>query len=139
MKYVIVIEPDSQENPDFGVIIPDLPGCYSQGDDLDEAIKNAHEAACLWIDTALDEGMQLPHASTFSELQKGHPEWAGWLWSVVDIDLSKVGDQYHHSSSNSSASGYTRAEVRRYSIRIYREDGNAGCYGVTYCHTSGAS
>ena len=69
MKYVIVIEPDSQENPDFGVIIPDLPGCYSQGDDLDEAIKNAHEAACLWIDTALDEGMQLPHASTFSELQ----------------------------------------------------------------------
>ena len=49
MKYVIVIEPDSQENPDFGVIIPDLPGCYSQGDDLDEAIKNAHEAACLWI------------------------------------------------------------------------------------------
>ena len=60
MKYVIVIEPDSQENPDFGVIIPDLPGCYSQGDDLDEAIKNAHEAACLWIDTALDEGMQLP-------------------------------------------------------------------------------
>ena len=93
MKYVIVIEPDSQENPDFGVIIPDLPGCYSQGDDLDEAIKNAHEAACLWIDTALDEGMQLPHASTFSELQKGHPEWAGWLWSVVDIDLGKVGDK----------------------------------------------
>lgn len=71
MKYVIVIEPGSQENPDFGVIIPDLPGCYSQGDDLDEAIKNAHEAACLWIDTALDEGMQLPHASTFSELQRG--------------------------------------------------------------------
>ena len=93
MKYVIVIESDSQENPDFGVIIPDLPGCYSQGDDLDEAIKNAHEAACLWIDTALDEGMQLPHASTISELQKGHPEWAGWLWSVVDIDLSKVGDK----------------------------------------------
>ena len=77
MKYVIVIEPDSQENPDFGVIIPDLPGCYSQGDDLDEAIKNAHEAACLWIDTALDAVTSCIH---FFRASKGS---SGMGWVVV--------------------------------------------------------
>jgi predicted RNase H-like HicB family nuclease len=27
-----------------GVVFPDLPGCFSAGDTLDEAIDNAHEA-----------------------------------------------------------------------------------------------
>lgn len=93
MKYVIVLEPGSAENPDFGVIIPDLPGCFSQGRTMDEAISNAQEAASLWLETASDEGMKLPSASSFSALRNAHPEWSGWLWATADVDISKLGDK----------------------------------------------
>lgn len=44
MRYPIVIEPGSGETA-FGVVVPDLPGCFSVGDSLDEAIQAAEEAA----------------------------------------------------------------------------------------------
>ena len=40
MRYPIAIEP-GDETSAFGVIIPDLPGCYSAGDTLEEARANA--------------------------------------------------------------------------------------------------
>ena len=40
MRYPIVIEPGG-ETTAFGVIVPDLPGCFSAGDTLDEAILGA--------------------------------------------------------------------------------------------------
>ncbi|MFP3374822.1 MULTISPECIES: type II toxin-antitoxin system HicB family antitoxin, partial [Gammaproteobacteria] len=43
MFYPIAIEAGDHEHA-YGVIVPDLPGCFSAGDTLDEAIKNAKEA-----------------------------------------------------------------------------------------------
>ena len=34
MRYPVVIHKD--ENSDFGVMVPDIPGCYSAGDTYDE-------------------------------------------------------------------------------------------------------
>ena len=44
MNYVIPIEPDDKKH---GVAVPDLPGCFSAGDTLDEAVANAREAVEL--------------------------------------------------------------------------------------------
>jgi predicted RNase H-like HicB family nuclease len=44
MRYPIAIEPGS-ETTAFGVVVPDLPGCFSAGDTLDEAFTGAEEAA----------------------------------------------------------------------------------------------
>lgn len=44
MKYRIAIAPGTDESPDFGVIVPDLLGCYSQGDDLEGAVGKAKES-----------------------------------------------------------------------------------------------
>ena len=43
MKYPIVIHKDP--NSDYGVTIPDLPGCFSAGSTIEEAISMAQEAA----------------------------------------------------------------------------------------------
>jgi hypothetical protein len=43
MKYPIAIE-SGYANHAYGVVVPDLPGCFSAGDTLDEAIDNAKEA-----------------------------------------------------------------------------------------------
>lgn len=46
MKFPIAIEP-GDENTTFGVIVPDLPGCFSARDTLEEAFENASEAISL--------------------------------------------------------------------------------------------
>ena len=40
MRYPILIE-EGTETAAFGVVVPDLPGCFSAGDTLDEAIEAA--------------------------------------------------------------------------------------------------
>ena len=40
MKYPIAIEPGDDKHA-YGVVVPDLPGCFSAGDTLDEAMDNA--------------------------------------------------------------------------------------------------
>jgi len=59
MRYPIAIELDDEAQA-FGVVVPDLPGCFSAGDTLDEALNNAEEAVVAWIDAMLDRGEAIP-------------------------------------------------------------------------------
>ena len=61
MNYPIAIEPGTDTTA-FGVVVPDLPGCFSAGDTLDEAMTAAREAAAAWVDSALDPGAAHPAA-----------------------------------------------------------------------------
>ena len=47
MRYPIAIESGTGTTA-FGVVVPDLPGCFSAGDTLDEALAGAEEAAAAW-------------------------------------------------------------------------------------------
>lgn len=42
MRYIALVHKDTDS--DYGVMIPDVPGCFSAGTTLDEAIENAVEA-----------------------------------------------------------------------------------------------
>jgi predicted RNase H-like HicB family nuclease len=53
LKYPIAIEPGDEQTA-FGVVVPDLPGCFSAGDTLEEAIENSKEAIAAWIEITLD-------------------------------------------------------------------------------------
>jgi len=76
MRYPIAIEPGN-ETQSFGVVIPDLPGCFSAADSgVDEAIENAKEAISLWIETALEGGMSIPAPSSIEALRQ-NPEFDG--------------------------------------------------------------
>ena len=55
----------------WGVVVPDLPGCFSAADfGIDEAIENAKEAIELWVEVALEKGMEVPKPSLITNLQK---------------------------------------------------------------------
>lgn len=84
MHYPIVIEPGSDTTA-FGVVFHDLPGCFSAGDTLDETIKNASEAAALWIEDVLDQGDAVPPPSSF-DAEMNNPEWKGWIFALADVD-----------------------------------------------------
>ncbi len=58
----IAIEPGTS-NTAFAVVVPDLPGCFSAGDTLDEAFAIAVEAAAASLDAAIDTGAAIPDPS----------------------------------------------------------------------------
>lgn len=91
MRYPIFIEPGDDSHA-FGVVVPDLPGCFSAGDTLDEAVDMAKEAVEGWIEFAFDDGLEIPKPSTLAEVSQ-LPEYKGWILAVVDVDLSKLSDK----------------------------------------------
>ncbi|HZZ62471.1 MAG TPA: type II toxin-antitoxin system HicB family antitoxin [Roseiarcus sp.] len=90
MRYPIAIEPRT-ETSEYGVVIPDLPGCFSAGDILEEALAGAEEAGLAWIDAALDAGEAVPPPSSL-EAVRANPEFSGWILSLVTIDPAALDD-----------------------------------------------
>lgn len=91
MKYPIVIEPGDETHA-FGVIVPDLPGCFSAGDTLDEAFENAKEAIDGWLEVSFDDGLDIPKPSSMQDIAK-NPDFQGMIFGAVDVDLSKLTDK----------------------------------------------
>ena len=90
MRYPIAIEPGT-ETTAFGVVVPDLPGCFSAGDSLDEAIGNAEEAAAAWIDAMLDAGETVPAPSRLAAIHDD-PAYLGWIFGVITVDPALLDD-----------------------------------------------
>ncbi|MFZ5784781.1 MAG: type II toxin-antitoxin system HicB family antitoxin [Pseudomonadota bacterium] len=84
MRYPILIE-EGTDTAAFGVVVPDLPGCFSAGDTLDEAVEAAKEAAAAWIDTALDQGLPVPEPSTLEAARKLRG-YKGWAVGLIDLE-----------------------------------------------------
>jgi len=91
MRYPIAIEPGDAKHA-YGVIGPDLPGCFSAGDTLDEAIDNAREAIELWLETVIDDGGAVPTPGQIDQHQ-ANPEFKDHIWAVVAIDLASLSDK----------------------------------------------
>jgi predicted RNase H-like HicB family nuclease len=85
--YVAIIE-DAGPDHAIGVWFPDLPGCTSAGDDIDEALRNAPQALELYAESLEDDGRTLPRPRTLTEL-KNDPEIADDLktYMVALIEL----------------------------------------------------
>ena len=58
MEYTVVVH--QAEEGGFWVVVPALPGCYSQGETVDEALGNVREAIAVYLDVLRDEGQEAP-------------------------------------------------------------------------------
>ena len=72
--YVAIIE-DAGPDHAVGLWFPDLPGCMSGGDDVEEALENAPQALAFYAEELTADGRQLPEPRTLDEL-KADPEFA---------------------------------------------------------------
>jgi predicted RNase H-like HicB family nuclease len=91
MRYPIAIESGTDATA-YGVVVPDLPGCFSAGDTLEEAMLQAEEAITGWIEAAIDDGQDIPAPSNIEALRAAHPEFEGWLWALVKVDPAMLDD-----------------------------------------------
>ena len=91
MRYPVAIELGTEIEA-FGVVVPDLPGCFSAGDTMEEAMARAEEAITAWIETDLDSGQDIPQPSGIDVLRKKHKERKTWVWAVVKVDPAVLDD-----------------------------------------------
>ena len=91
MRYPIAIEPGSSTTA-WGVVVPDLPGCFSAGDTMEEAMVQAEDAIEAWIEAAIDADEVIPAPSEIEALRAAHPELKGWLWALVKVNPAALDD-----------------------------------------------
>lgn len=59
LPYKMEVEQDACEGG-YVVSFPDLPGCITCADTLEEAVAAAQDAKAEWITAALEEGIEFP-------------------------------------------------------------------------------
>jgi len=57
LEIELIFEP--QEEGGYSVYAPELPGLHTQGEDMDDALANAHEAVALYVDGLREDGESL--------------------------------------------------------------------------------
>ena len=90
MRFPIVIHKD--EPSSYGVTVPDLPGCFSAGDSLADALDSSREAILSHIEVLLMDGESIPETQPL-EVHQANQDYADGVWALVDADLSKVTDK----------------------------------------------
>ena len=86
MRFPVAIHKDAGTG--YGVTVPDLPGCFSAGDTLDEAIASAHEAIACHIEGLLMDGLPIPDQVPIETHRAREDKDA--TWALVDVDISRL-------------------------------------------------
>lgn len=66
-SFIAVIEPG--EDVPYVVSFPDLPGCYTQGDTKEEALRSAREALELHLYGMEKEGYEIPEPTSAGKIK----------------------------------------------------------------------
>ena len=86
MKFMVVLHTDDGQR--FGATVPDLAGCFSGGDSLDDALDSVREAMDLHVETLIEGGAAIPVATSLRVHQANH-DYAGGVWAVVEVPREK--------------------------------------------------
>ena len=83
MLFPVVIHKDPKS--DYGVTIPDMPGCFTAGKTLELAVQNIQDA----VECHYSGELNLPVASSVERWMEDQ-DYAGGTWLLVDVDLSRL-------------------------------------------------
>lgn len=85
MKFPVVLHKD--KDSDYGVTVPDVPGCFSAGSTVAEALDSVKEALALHFEGIVADGEALPQATEI-DVHMGNPDFAYGVWAVVEFDVT---------------------------------------------------
>lgn len=91
--YPAVFKPFSDQSGGYVVEFPDLPGCVTEGRDLEEAIEMGIDAASGWILGELEDGEQIPSASNYSKITAENDCMVNMLLLDIDAYEEKYGEK----------------------------------------------
>jgi predicted RNase H-like HicB family nuclease len=87
MMYPVVIH--KGKGTDYGVSVPDLPGCFSAGGTMQEALEAAREALAAHIEGMLIDEDPVPAPGSV-DAHRQNPDYPGGVWALVPVDLAKL-------------------------------------------------
>ena len=87
MRYPVVIHKDPES--DYGVTVPDLPGCFSAGATMEEALQVAVEAIETHLEGMLLDGEAIPSPQSIDAHQT-NPDFSNGIWALVSVDITKL-------------------------------------------------
>lgn len=67
LKYSMIIS-FSEDDQAYIVSVPELPGCMADGKTPEDAVKNAQVIIQEWIETALEDGEEIPKPALFTDI-----------------------------------------------------------------------
>lgn len=85
-----------EDDGGYSVDIPDLLGCCTQGDNLEEAIMQAEDAALGWLLTQVEEGEEIPVATDIKDVKL---ENSNGFVSLLLLDLGAYSQKYSSRKS----------------------------------------
>lgn len=88
--YPAIFKPFSDQSGGYVVEFPDLPGCVTEGKDLEQAIEMGIDAASGWILGELEDGEQIPRASNYSEIAVEN----GCMVNMLLLDIDSYEEKY---------------------------------------------
>ena len=74
----------------YVVEFPDLPGCVTEGKNLEDAFENATDAASGWVLDELEEGNVVPKSSDYDSVERRE----GGQVSMVLLDMDAYAERY---------------------------------------------
>ncbi|MBP9037792.1 MAG: toxin-antitoxin system HicB family antitoxin [Candidatus Cloacimonas sp.] len=93
IKYTLKISPLSEEDGGGYIVeIPELPGCMTDGDTIEEAISKAHYAVDTWIKTASKSGTIIPKPKTY-EIEQYSGKFTVRIPKMLHKELAESAEQ----------------------------------------------
>ncbi len=87
-KYIYPAVFHPNEDGSYTVIFPDLPGCITEGKDLDDALHMAQDALATWVEYAVESGENIAPASRPQDIHLDESEFTNL--TCVDLKDSRA-------------------------------------------------
>ena len=94
MKYAYTAVFTPEITGGFSVRFPDLPGCYTSGDDTPDAVNMAQDALCLWLYDMEQDQRPIPPATKPHDIPLEKNEFTSML--AVDTETYR---RYYENKS----------------------------------------
>ncbi len=88
--YPAIFKPFTDQSGGYMVEFPDLPGCVTEGKNLEQAIEMGIDAASGWILGELEDGEKIPPASDYSEITAE----SGCMINMLLLDMDAYEEKY---------------------------------------------
>lgn len=85
-----------EDDGGYSVTIPDLKGCYTQGNTLQEALEMAEDAALGWLLLAIEDGEKIPVANDINDIPLEYPNG---FKTLLLLDLGMYSQKYGNRKS----------------------------------------
>ena len=84
MKYPVLLV-KTNDNTQYEVTVPDLPGCQEKSPTIDLALQKITKSIAAHLTILAEYGEQIPHASSIEKFQRNGLQG---IWAIIDLDIT---------------------------------------------------